>query len=349
MKKLNIDLRKLYHIDEKVQVVNLLRYSNDGSRDDTKSRFENEIELSITTFPDKQKTIRLYNLDFKRPVIVLCRIVTGDDLINLGKICDILNRNVVNYKIVITYLSSARSDRLFNSLQSVDLKVVVAALDTFCIESCGVYILDTHNFKAVQRMSRKPSLYTNISVYEDENHGNSVSIYTDIFANVFGLENRNRIVVVYPDKGSSRTKVWGCDTITFDKERNIETGEIISFKPIQYKQKDEHRIILSPSPRTVVETSEEDIIKTVKLFNNVEYVVVDDLCDGGSTFINIAKWFENNGVNPKERISLITPHMVQEWGVNRMCNTFKNVITTDSYDLWSKKIDRDNLIVATLY
>lgn len=340
MKELRIDLRKLYHIDEKVQVINLLRYSNDGNVDDSKSRFEREIEVSITTFPDKQKTIRLYGLDFKRPVIVLCRIVTGDDLINLGKVCDILNRNVVNYKIVITYLSSARSDRLLNSLQSVDLKVVVSTLDTFCIESCGVYILDTHNFKAIQRMSRKPSLYTNISIYEDENHGNGVSIYTDIFANVFGLASRKKLVVVYPDSGATKIKVWGCDTVTFEKDTNS------TLKPIQYKQKDENRSIFCPA---VTETSEKDIIQTVRVLNGVEYVIVDDLCDGGLNFIEIAKWFEDNGVNPKERISIITPHMIQESIVNKMCDTFKNVITTDSYDLWSKKINRDNLIVATLY
>ena len=349
MKEICIDLKKLYHINEDVQVLNLLDGYNSPLKE-TKRQLLNIIDFKITRFPDGQRTIKIGQFDLKKPVLLLTRIVNGEDLLLLGQVCDVLNRMMANYTVVITYLTAARSDRLFDHMQSLDLKVVVKTIDLYTREAEYVCILDAHNFSAVKRMSSNPDKYINISIYDHENHGNNVAFNTDIFAVIYGLETRGKnLIVVYPDDGASRTNVLGCDSITFEKERNLETGEIIRFKPKSYNYKVAQNIWPVRNQKIIGETQIEDHIKSCK---DSEFIIVDDLCDGGSTFIKVSEWFEKNGLNPKECLSLITPHMVQEWGINRMCKTFKNVITTNSFENWqysSAVNNNKNLIIASLY
>lgn len=349
MKELNIDLKKLYHVEDDVQVLNLLEGYESPIKDGER-QLKNIIDFKIIRFPDGQKTIKIGDIDLKKPVLVLTRITNGEDLLMIGRVCDILNRIVANYKIVITYLTSARSDRLFDNKQSLDLNVVVKTLDLYTEEAECVYILDTHNFSAVKRMSKNPSKYFNISIYDHENHGNNAAFNTDIFASIFGLETRGKnLIVVYPDAGASRTDVWGCDSIVFEKERYLETGAIIRFKPKSYNYKIAQHIWPTRHQEIIGEVQIEDHIKSCK---DAEFIIVDDLCDGGTTFVKVSEWFEKNGLNPKERLSLITPHMVQEWGINRMCKTFKNVITTNSFENWQRSSavnSNKNLVIVSLY
>jgi ribose-phosphate pyrophosphokinase len=61
-------------------------------------------------------------------------------------------------------------------------------------------------------------------------------------------------------------------------------------------------------------------------------MVVDDLCDGGGTFLGIAEAIRKIDENAKISISLI--HMVNRKGIENLSKTFDNVFFTNSYKDW---------------
>lgn len=87
------------------------------------------------------------------------------------------------------------------------------------------------------------------------------------------------------------------------KKRNTETGKIES----------------------IVITNPED-------YKGVPIMIVDDLCDGGGTFLGIAEAIRKIDENAKISISLI--HMVNPKGIENLSKTFDNVFFTNSYKDW---------------
>lgn len=65
-------------------------------------------------------------------------------------------------------------------------------------------------------------------------------------------------------------------------------------------------------------------------------VIVDDICDGGATFLAIAKQIHD--FKPKS-LTLIVSHGIFSKGFDELSNHFTNVITSDSYNAWSTSKD----------
>lgn len=61
------------------------------------------------------------------------------------------------------------------------------------------------------------------------------------------------------------------------------------------------------------------------LAKDVEYLIVDDLCDGGRTFINIAQ------ANPQSTFSLYVTHGVFSQGLDELKKHFKRIWASNSY------------------
>lgn len=118
-------------------------------------------------------------------------------------------------------------------------------------------------------------------------------------------------IIVAPDNGATKKceefakKVGAAGVITFSKTREMSTGEITSLKPNQE---------ISP---------------------NGNYLVLDDLCDGGRTFIELAKYFSKTDC----RLELAITHGIFSYGVEIVASEFDHVYTTDSFrnDLESSK------------
>jgi len=114
-------------------------------------------------------------------------------------------------------------------------------------------------------------------------------------------------VVCFPDRGaeSRYSKFFTCKTVVANKIRNQQTGMISN---------------------TTIRDNSEEIIK------NAENVLIwDDLCDGGRTFIEVAKILKE--INPKIDIDLYVSHgifskgkeVLHEAGIN-MIWTWKDFI-----------------------
>lgn len=260
----------------------------------------NKVKYDLINFPDGQTSIEIKEvIDQKKEYYLITRLSTPKDFFLLGSIADIFERYEKELNIVITYLSTARSDRLFTTNRPVDLKVVVKILEGMLKSYHKIVFIDIHNFDAVLKYSNRSNspIYRNCSLY----------YHNEILQEV----RSPNVTLIFPDKGALRNPLSSHSNIkkiVMEKVRLVMTGEIVSLKIADgYDQN------LDP---------------------NSEYIIIDDLCDGGSTFVRIANFLKDNNIDPKEKCKLIVPHMVQYNGIKRMSDTFKEVITTNSFFNW---------------
>jgi ribose-phosphate pyrophosphokinase len=62
-----------------------------------------------------------------------------------------------------------------------------------------------------------------------------------------------------------------------------------------------------------------------------EIVVIDDLCDGGGTFVGIASKLRE--LKPS-KLTLVVTHAVQKAGIERVAKVYDQVVITNSYKNW---------------
>lgn len=120
-----------------------------------------------------------------------------------------------------------------------------------------------------------------------------------------GLFAKDNYTVIFPDDGAyKRYNIFNMASTRCEKVRDLETGRIVSMR------------LLEP----------ERLCKANKV------IVVDDLCDGGRTFIEVEKLVR--GVNPAVEISLYVDHAVNRSGIEAVSTAYDKVYITDSYADW---------------
>ena len=60
-----------------------------------------------------------------------------------------------------------------------------------------------------------------------------------------------------------------------------------------------------------------------------KFIIIDDICDGGRTFIGIAEAIKEQVQNPE--IYLLVTHGIFSAGYNQLMNYFDKIYTTNSY------------------
>lgn len=117
-------------------------------------------------------------------------------------------------------------------------------------------------------------------------------------------ENIGRPVVVLPDKGASRYAFGGA-YLQCDKKRDPQTGKLLEF---------------------VVPKREEFHFEGAD-----SLLLVDDICDGGGTFIGLAEEFRKQGYT--EKLYLYVTHGIfSNHAMDRLSSHFEKVYTTDSFN-----------------
>lgn len=145
-----------------------------------------------------------------------------------------------------------------------------------------------------------------------------VASQVDIFRNVH--PNWRHIHIVAPDEGARKKceefskSVGAAGVITCAKDRDKTTGQVIGMKVLDEVPGDSHLFVL------------------------------DDICDGGRTFIEVAKALdEASGDNVVFTIELAVTHGLFTKGVDVVAKYFDTIYTTDSFNSV-----RNNAIVKTL-
>lgn len=145
----------------------------------------------------------------------------------------------------------------------------------------------------------------------------------DIWTDIENIAKNENYTLCFPDAGAAERYegIEGNGTlIKCRKTRNPETGQLSGFTIDE--------AIVGPHPENIM--------------------IVDDLCDGGGTFLGVAELLRKE-FNPNKLILVVT-HAVQEEGLKRVAEVFDEVHITDSYrnwDEWSELPDNVNVRFTT--
>lgn len=123
--------------------------------------------------------------------------------------------------------------------------------------------------------------------------------------------------ILLPDAGAKERYSYLSYPITCSKVRDLATGKIIEIK------------VDNP----------EDITDN-------PIVILDDLCDGGRTFIEIAKAVR--AIKPNVELSIFVKHMVNPRGIENLSKNFSHVWFTNSYKDWQNESLPDNVKVIKI-
>lgn len=127
----------------------------------------------------------------------------------------------------------------------------------------------------------------------------------------------NEVTLISPDGGALK-KIYkvseflgGVPVIECSKKRNVTNGKLEGFK-----------------------VYEDDL-------NHKDYLIVDDICDGGGTFIGLAKALKEKNVG---NLYLAISHGIFSKGVEELKKHFTKVYTTDSF----RNIDEEDVMQIKL-
>lgn len=256
---------------------------------------KSDISYRVDRYPDGQIQLVLGNLnDNKCELNILTRIKSSDDLFILMQLSDIISRRGIYInKIVITYLLAARTDRVFNQYNAFTLKIVADVINSF--NASAVYIFMPHSSRSLQLI----------------NYSMPIDIYNYLHDFDDKLWNED-VILVAPDAGAADrlrpyVNTYMDRMITCTKKRD-ENGAIVSVD-----------LNLDDSS---LEISDID-------FSKKRLLVMDDLCDGGGTFMALAP--ELRKLNPMQ-LDIAVGHAIQHGGIERLSSVYDKVYITDSYD-----------------
>lgn len=258
-----------------------------------------DIKYKISRYPDGQQSITLdlpdTDLHEKITVSITSRLNSFRDLEVIIAANQALREfsYVENVKLNVPYFLGARSDRKFEAGTSNYLKTVICP------------IINSQNFSRVTILDpHSDVLEACLNNYHKHNNHRLVK---DALMKIDNKEGaQERICLVSPDAGAYKkifdvAKEFNIDKIiTASKVRDIKTGKIL---------------------RTEIPTLDQHA--------DLKYVIIDDICDGGRTFIELAKAIK--GSRPSAKVYLVVTHGIFSAGFAELTQYFEGIYTTNSY------------------
>lgn len=252
-----------------------------------------EIEYNLFRFPGGEWHIKLNNnIDYSTidKVVITHRVNSMEHFMQILIAKDALEiKGVKHFELFIPYIPYARQDRAEVNGESFTLKVFAKLLNSAKFDK--VIVLDAHS---------------NVSTALIDNcHNKFPSDY--IGASILNILSKNPegLYLVTPDAGANKKyakipstfsslKILGM--IKCDKTRNMETGELSGF-----------------------EVFVDDL-------NGKPCLIIDDICDGGGTFIGLAQELKKKNCG---RLYLYVSHGIFSKGLKEL-STYYSIFTTNS-------------------
>jgi len=261
---------------------------------------KSQINFAINRFPDGQQSVTLI-VDMAHltavhagGVIIKSRLNTFKDLeLIVCATAALRNTGIQNIHLYTPYFMGARSDRRFTEGDANYLKQVICPIiNSQKFES--VTILDPHSDVLEACLD---------NFVKVNNHDIVKNALTDIDNK---RDAQDRIVLVSPDAGAYK-KIFDVaqkfdirKIITATKVRDIKTGKILHTE-----------------------------IPVLDQHEDLKYVIVDDICDGGRTFIELAKAIHDS--RPTAEVYLIVTHGIFSNSFYELSKHIKKVYSSNSY------------------
>jgi ribose-phosphate pyrophosphokinase len=248
------------------------------------------IKYKISKFPDGQQTIDIEYIN-TNTIEIRSRFNSFKDLELI--ICAnqaLINMGATHISLYVPYFLGSRSDRKFQFGGVNYLKQVICP------------IINSQNFSSV----------TVVDPHSDVLEGclnnfkkiNNFDLVDDALSYLIGEEQEDRVILVSPDAGALK-KIYDVakefeitNVVTASKIRDIKTGDVIKTElPIMDLSGVEH------------------------------IVIIDDICDGGRTFVELAKAIKRNTSKP---IYLVVTHGIFSAGLDLLSQYFETIYCTNS-------------------
>jgi len=247
----------------------------------------NDKPIDLFIFPAGEIQVQLpKKIDTER-VVLTWKPINSGEIMQLQLTVNALNHaGIWDIDVDVLYLPYARQDRVCSPGQALSLEVIceiLNLLDVTCIR-----IWDVHNTEAINKYLSEFGF----------THIHSVDIFRRYkLLDNFDLDN---LILCAPDKGA-RSKADDIAesfdlgfSIHFDKVRCPATGEITGIKPNKYNRDTD----------------------------GWEILVVDDICDGGRTFIEVAKELRKT---TSENLYLYVTHGIFSKGLDELLEYYKHI------------------------
>jgi len=228
-------------------------------------------------------------------VVISSRYKSFQDLGLIALAVDAVRRlNFTKVCLVLPYLPAARQDRVMVEGESLSLRVVTDFINSLKLHD--VVIWDAHSDVA-------PALLDNVS--NIQNYSFVRRVLSDIQSKT---RPDNTPLIISPDAGSNKKAYQLCEYLNIDtdkylvkcdKHRNVKDGKIDS-----------------------IEVYADDL-------KGQDCLIVDDICDGGYTFILAAKALKAKGAG---KLYLAVTHGIFSKGFDELNKHFDVIYTTNSFD-----------------
>lgn len=231
-------------------------------------------------------------------IVVRTRLLSNDDIITLALVKDVIDDKYIKVKTIlkINYMMYQQDDRRFKTEESFGLKVISNFINSMKWDK--VEIFHPHSDKVE---------FIDNCIIKDNTEFISSSL-SNIFLSKFNhgnlknLEQSKKLAWVIPDSGAFKTQFKQIQElkyynfITCMKSRNHETGDI----------------------ETVVNVDD---------LSGVDCFIVDDICLGGRTFIQIAQKLREKNCG---KLYLCVSHGIFNQEIEHLLEYFDVIYTTDS-------------------
>lgn len=256
---------------------------------------KSQIRFTVSKFPDGQQSICIHT-----PIDERCSIKSRLNSFQDLELIICANQAIksldpsIKVSLYVPYFLGARSDRQFEVGGINYLKQVICPIinsQHFNVVS----VLDPHSdvLEACLDNFVRPNnnfALVRYALEEDKTKG------------------PNAVCLVSPDAGALK-KVFNVakqfkieNVVTAAKVRDLKTGEIIR----------------TEVPNLPISTTEKEL----------KYVIVDDICDGGRTFIELAKAIKEQ--RPEAKIYLVVTHGIFSAGFDYLVQYLDGIYTTNS-------------------
>ncbi len=265
-----------------------------------------DIDYHISKFPDGQQSVKILDVEYTKekfieePVTIWSRMNSFKDIELIASArASLKELGMKEIHLYTPYFLGARSDRKFATGESNYLKDVICPMINLQ-EFESVTVLDPHSDvleACLNNFKKEPNL---------EMVGRALAKIND----KKGLKEKT--VIVSPDAGAMK-KIY-----SISEAFSIE-NVIIAAK---------HRDLLSGK------ITHTEVPGIDKYSPNSNFVIIDDICDGGRTFTEISKVIKSH-VWPRDeyfsgKIYLIITHGIFSAGLLDLSRNFDKVFTTNS-------------------
>lgn len=261
-------------------------------------------EVTIKHFPGGEPHVKVQGDEFATKVYVTSRLRNPQEFMTLLVAIDAIHRfhPTADITAYLPYIPGGRQDRFYSG-ESLTAKVYARLLNASPIDR--IITVDPHS-------EVQPALLDRVQLVSGLNLANTA--YKKITT-----KYQHSPLVVFPDTGAKKKYVnqlhrrsaidngaavraehnlpW---YITCDKLRDTQTGKITGF--------------------TVIDDYEFDPSEPV--------LIIDDICDGGGTFLGTAQALKSRGAGD---LYLYVTHGIFSKGFEELAKYFKGIYTTDSW------------------